>query len=248
MNKEELNIFLESGIIERYIIGEATPDEEELLLELAGKHNEIAEALHKSEMLIHQIVKGSEIELPQSLSDRIFRRTSAKPRFDVFKFSSLAFAAMSTVLLWFYVEVSNNFTENKADFQALQIECDEQSENYAGLKSVLEMVSDTATIRVALNPTQEDALSSALVWFNRTSGEVILSTSNLEGLDQDFDYQLWAIIDNVPVSMGVVEIDEENKFVRVDFRNNPAAFAISIEPKGGSESPTSERIIAVGAL
>ena len=55
------------------------------------------------------------------------------------------------------------------------------------------------------------------------------------------DYQLWAILGAAPSSLGVIKVDESGRAVlRLENVGDPAtlnAFAVSLEPAGGSPNP-----------
>ena len=56
------------------------------------------------------------------------------------------------------------------------------------------------------------------------------------------DYELWAIRDGHPASLGLIKADADGRAVlRLDGVGSPdslAAFAVSLEPAGGSPTPT----------
>jgi len=68
------------------------------------------------------------------------------------------------------------------------------------------------------------------------------------------DYELWVIRGAAPASLGVIEADENGRaVVRVEDVGDPAtieAFAVSLEPSGGSPTPTAPTgpVVMVGAL
>jgi anti-sigma-K factor RskA len=56
-------------------------------------------------------------------------------------------------------------------------------------------------------------------------------------------YQLWAIADGKPVSIGVIE--DSGRVVRLlEWQGRADAFAVTIEPEGGSPVPTSDPVLA----
>jgi len=248
MTKDELKIFLESGIIERYVIGDVTREEEATLLDLAGKHEEVAQALKQSEQLIYKIVKSSEVEMPASLSDKIFDQIKPSTGLNFLKVSGILLSILSIMLLVYAIRTQSLLNESEQELEELQIKCTEASNDFAGLKDAFQLIADPATQRIVLNQTSDPGLNAGLVWYNSTNGMALFTTNNLSELDEDFDYQMWAIVDGIPNSIGIIEMDENNQIIRVGLPEIPSAFAISIEPKGGSESPTVDRIIALGVL
>ncbi|MFO7826202.1 MAG: anti-sigma factor [Cyclobacterium sp.] len=95
-------------------------------------------------------------------------------------------------------------------------------------------------------PMQEDALVD--VFWDRESREVLLSVNQLADLDENSDYQLWAIGADGPVGIGLVNAAEKLNLQTMQEAGEAQAFAITIEPKGGSESPTLEKLVVLGEI
>ncbi len=71
---------------------------------------------------------------------------------------------------------------------------------------------------------------------------------NMPQTASDKQYQLWALIDNRQVDLGVFDIKKEGLLVKMKNVHNAEAFAITIEPRGGSPTPTLEAMSAIGKL
>jgi hypothetical protein len=63
---------------------------------------------------------------------------------------------------------------------------------------------------------------------------------------KDKQYQLWAIVSGKPVSLGV--LDSSNTMQEGLPVSNPQAFAITLEPSGGSINPTMDQMYAMAGL
>lgn len=95
-------------------------------------------------------------------------------------------------------------------------------------------------------PMQEDAAVD--VFWDKESKEVLLSVNQLASLDPNNDYQLWAIGEEGPVGIGLVDPGKILDLQVMDIASGAQAFAITIEPKGGSESPTLEKLVVLGEV
>jgi anti-sigma-K factor RskA len=74
-------------------------------------------------------------------------------------------------------------------------------------------------------------------------GEMAVDTSGLHTLDQGHVYQLWSIVDGTPVSVGV--LDDPGKGASMAMPEPGTQVAITVEPAGGSERPTTDPIVEV---
>jgi anti-sigma-K factor RskA len=73
-------------------------------------------------------------------------------------------------------------------------------------------------------------------------GEMAVDTDELPPLDEEHDYQIWAIHDDTYAPVGVVERETG---AAMDMPDPETVVAITIEPRGGSEQPTTEPIMQV---
>ncbi len=83
--------------------------------------------------------------------------------------------------------------------------------------------------------------SSANVFWDTASASVFLMVKNMPKLPTDQQYQLWALIEGKPKSLGVFDSLQTNVVLEMDNTKKADAFAITIEKKGGNPSPTLEK-------
>jgi anti-sigma-K factor RskA len=88
----------------------------------------------------------------------------------------------------------------------------------------------------------------ARVYFDPDIRLVLVCSSSLPDLEPGRDYQLWAMIDGKPVSVGVLKTRKGNAFELSAPPSVPlgkaSTFAISKEPSGGMPQPTGEIVFA----
>ena len=70
-----------------------------------------------------------------------------------------------------------------------------------------------------------------------------VDTSGLHTLDQGHVYQLWSIVDGTPTSVGV--LDDPGTGASMAMPEPGTQVAITVEPAGGSERPTTDPIVEV---
>ena len=74
-------------------------------------------------------------------------------------------------------------------------------------------------------------------------GEMAVDTSGLRPLDEQHVYQVWSIADGTPSS--VVVLPDPDRGASMEMPAAGTQVAITVEPAGGSEQPTTEPIVAV---
>lgn len=94
------------------------------------------------------------------------------------------------------------------------------------------------------NPAAVGALTR-----NPESGEATLRVANLPPLDPDATYQAWVIVGETPISAGTFTVDGTGAGSHILSGDIPPQFdaiGVSLEPAGGSETPTPGNIILLG--
>ncbi|MBD2847321.1 anti-sigma factor [Paenibacillus sp. IB182496] len=93
-------------------------------------------------------------------------------------------------------------------------------------------------------PPQLGGSGDAYVWINGGSGELLLLIEGWPAYSEQ-DYQVWAVSGREYANMGVLKQarGRAHLYVKSDLLGEADRIALSVEPKGGSTSPTSLRSI-----
>jgi anti-sigma-K factor RskA len=68
----------------------------------------------------------------------------------------------------------------------------------------------------------------------------------MKALSQNQQYQLWAIIDGKPVDAGVFDGNVASLLKMKEIGTGAVTFAVTVEPRGGKQSPTLESMQVAG--
>ncbi len=109
------------------------------------------------------------------------------------------------------------------------------------------VIENSAFTKVVMKGTDNNPNALASVYWNPTSQEAYLSIQTLREISSDNQFQLWAIVDGKPVDMGVFD---ENFLGLLKMKSvaGAQAFAVTIEPRGGKETPSLETMQVVGTI
>ena len=92
-----------------------------------------------------------------------------------------------------------------------------------------------------------DSTALAKVYWNKNSQEAFVDVSKLPVPAGNMQYQLWALVDGKPVDAGVFEVGNgESGLQKMKSIPNAQAFAVTLEPRGGSVSPTLSAMYVFG--
>lgn len=134
------------------------------------------------------------------------------------------------------------------DEMAIQeIECAETKLENQRIEEQLRILRSATNKTVRMSGTDLSPQSLATIYWNPETKKTYLDVNNMPEPPSDKQYQLWAIVSGTPVDMGVFDIDLAATLLQeVPHIDNPAAFAVTLEPKGGSVSPTLDQMYVVG--
>ena len=169
--------------------------------------------------------------------------------------ASLLIAVASAIAAFYFrsqwKETEQELDQVVAQNQEVASQYETASQRAQQLENDLSVVESPDFQQIALAGTDVSPESSAKVYWNRTSSQVYLNAGNLPAPPNDQQYQLWAIVDDQPVSAGVFDLTADGPSPLQAMSSNienAAAFAITLEPRGGSESPTLEAMYVQGAV
>jgi anti-sigma-K factor RskA len=263
--------YIESGIIESYVLGLASAEEASELERLCSEHADIKNAVDEFEALIEKQAFKDAIEPPAEVKDKLmtalaseFARAQAPvvplpvetqkvKSFSVARYlaaASVILLIASTVLNVFlynnYLSVRNKYRAVLTERNSLQVSNDVFETRINNLEESMRIIEnpDVRVITLKGLPGKENNLAS-VYWDNKTK-DVYLLPTKMDTTPPDKQYQLWAIVDGQPVDAGVFgECDGLCKMANIP---KAEAFAITLEKRGGSLTPTLSAMYVMGKI
>lgn len=260
----ETKEYIESGILELYVYGLLSESESE---EVASKAKNSAEinseiiaiekaivALSSSFSPFHSVVNFEKIKEKLELKHApvIALETSSN------KMQYLGWAAALLLLLgvgYQYNELnvtSSQVVATKLEKATLEKEFKSLKIKNTAVETSLAVVRDTKNTVVGLGGQAVAPESFAKVYWNQDTKVVYVDASGLPEPPEGMVYQVWALkLDPLtPTSIGLLENFDKNdqKLFAVNNANEAQAFGITLEPAGGSVSPTMEQLYTLGKV
>ena len=91
------------------------------------------------------------------------------------------------------------------------------------------------------------------VYWNKKDKSVLINyvAMDLPKTDAEHEYQLWAMVNGKPVSLGVFgkpDSTSNEALLKMPAIQEAQAFAVTLEPMGGSVNPTMEKLTVMGGV
>ena len=184
---------------------------------------------------------------------------------DFFLGRALGFAVLLLLLgafgLWRLWSQSNDLQAQVATLEQsnaqLQAELDQARsvntlllDELAGRDETLAYLTQPGAVTFALSDPSGARPAAAGTVTTTADGAVTLAVMNLPPPEADQTYQAWLIVGDTPISAGTFAVDVTGRAL-LTLSNPPAdafdAFGVSLEPAGGSETPTEIVLLGAGA-
>ncbi len=259
----DIKAYIESGIIEQYVLGLTTDEEAVELEQLRLKYPELDEAIISFEKNLEEHLLANPVqphdEIKNLIEEKLFDEPtitkqltpgyiSEKNKRIVGVWKWLAAACIilligSTALNFYFY---SGYKNSKQQYQALLAERNVLMANNASYQKSLDMYEDTSMMRIDMKPMPGKEQNAATILWDKNSKDVYIYAANMQKTPTGMQYQLWAIVDGKPVDAGM--ISNCTGLCKMKKISNPQAFAITLEKEGGSPTPTMSEMFVSGKV
>lgn len=247
--KEKIKIFLDSDLLEQYLLG-ATSKEETLQVErYIAMHPEVRKTYIELQDNLEAFAKMHAIKTPDGLKDKILNsiksQNKGRKKFYLYavaaSFTALIFAGASFTF-WNQnqsLQEENIIVNNK--IQSLEENMRMQLED---VRNQFIVLHNPQTKRLTVKGNNKAKELKAVAYINPVKKLSYINVSKLPNLPDNQCYQMWAEVNGKMLNLGVIqEASDSEKLMALPYGENAMGY-ITIEPTGGNSSPTVENIVA----
>ncbi|HWB94390.1 MAG TPA: anti-sigma factor [Puia sp.] len=250
MNVKE---YIESGIIESYVMGLASEPERAEFERLCAQYPELLEARRRFEERLEGYASENAVPPPPGVKMKVLEAINLQNNKEPAR-SPVALRIIAAAAVVLLIGMAYLYFQTRQENKDLTDTNDRLKNSLDTTRSILKKIVDEQKDVVG-NPnvtvvnmvgTQVAPRSSANVYWDSASSNVYLVVKNMPKLPSDQQYQLWALIGNKPKDLGVFDATDDNVILKMKNTQTAQAFAITIEQKGGSPSPTLQKMQSLG--
>ncbi len=273
---EDIKAYIESGILELYVLGDVSQAEKLEVEAMAAKHPAIKAELEEIEKSLELYAKDNAIEPAENLrekvlnslltnlgDDRIFSaKTIAEKEAEdnvipfrraesvtVYKYALAACFVLLIVSVAALINAYKQIDQSNTLIASLQ----NQNQHFANRANLMDhelgVFRDPSFKMLKLQGTKMSPGSALMVAWSPVKKKVMIdmADANMPANDKQHQYQLWALVGGKPVDLGVFDADTTSKdMVEMKSIASADAFAVTLEPRGGSASPTMSEMMVLG--
>ncbi len=263
MNVKE---YISSGIIESYVLGLASPEEQAEFESMCSQYPEILQARIDFELAMEQEAMQNAVQPPHSMKQKILKAVSPAEakivpmtgggvavKANWLKWVAAACAVLLAGSLYWNISQYDRNRKLQGTYVGLVKDYDSVALRLTEIEDEIAMIALNPNVKMAAMKGMEPSPASfATVYWDTTSKDVYLVVNNLPQPASDKQYQLWALLDGRPIDVGMIDnnvfIGQKKLLLRMKNVGGAQAFAITLEKKGGSEKPTMENMYVMGNL
>jgi len=258
--------YILSGVVESYVLGLATEAEQQEFEALCKQYPEIAQAKLDFELSLEAQLMRDPIALPGVIKERVFQSldTSASNisyqeiedsevpvrRMNVWKWVAAASILLLAGAGYLALTYNDKYQRLQQANTELKNQLDQSNARITELDKTAQTLQNPDLKTATLQGTANAPGSFANVYWDTATKDVWLLINNMPAPVSEKQYQLWALLNGKPIDLGVIEpnIWQEKLLVKMKNVQGAEAFAITLEPQGGSTSPTMEKMYVMGKL
>ena len=272
---EDIKVYIESGILELYVLGNVTPEERAQVEAMAQKHPSIKAELDEIERSLELYAGENAVEPSKDMRNRLLNslvvnlgddRTfkSARTATDeennvipilrarsnnIFKYAFAACFALLIISIAGLFSVYNKLQESNNLVASLQSQNQHFTNQVNLMDRELGVFRDPSFKMLKLQGTSKSPSSALMVAWSPARKKVMIDMANasMPANDKDHQYQLWAMVGGKPVDLGVFDADTTSKGMKeMKSIASADAFAVTLEQRGGSLTPTMDQMMMIG--
>lgn len=275
----DIKQYIESGIIESYVLGTASDQERREVECLSHIYPELKEEILSSQNIVEQYVVSLAKTPPIHIKASLFEKIKVTPQEGTIKplqtenvenkpsiknaginrglKISLAASIMLLIglgsILYVTIQSKNNINaalQNKQQqIKTLEkkyaLKLNGLTNDLAELIAVQSLILDQQTKTILLKGTNLNPDAKAKVYYHSTTSQIVYAGLTMPVPTTDKQYQLWAISNGTPIDLGVISKDSAVFKLKIN-PQTVEAFAITLEPDGGSKTPTLDQLYVIG--
>jgi len=263
----DIKAYIESGVIEAYVLGMATAAETAELEMLRKQHPEVHNAIQAFEAHLEKVAMSNAEAAPaivkQKLNEVLASEFATEDKDDekvvaimppggmvrsMWKYVAAACiillvisGGLNAYLYNQYQDSDRKYTDLLAQQSTMQARMDVMNTRLNGMDESMRIMTDPTVLHVSMPSAKDGANFTATVFWDTKTKDVFLLNNNLPQAPQGKQYQLWAIVDGKPVDAGMMDVCAGV----CHMKNIPKAqaFAITLEKTGGNPTPEGEMYV-----
>lgn len=247
--KEKIKIFLDSDLLEKYLLGSTTELETLQVERYIAMYPEVRETYNELEENLETFAKLHAIKSPEGLKEKIITRIRSE-RHGRKKFFRYAIAASFAAVMFagasyfFWNQNQNLQQENNVVSNQIKVLEADMKQQLEDVRNQFIVLNNPQTKKYNVNGNKKAKELKAVAYINPVKKLSYINVSKLPNLPENQCFQMWAEVNGEMLNLGIIQESTSNQnLLALPYAKNAVGY-ITIEPKGGNLHPTVDNIVA----
>ncbi len=261
--------YIESGVIEAYVLGMATAEESAELETLRKQYPEVSQAVLEFEEHLERVAMSNPEAAPAAVKRNLDQLLAGefksnengkvvtmpatsytKPLWKYVAAASVVLLVGSSILNFYlydqYQSSDKKYSNLLAQQTTMQARIDVMNTKLNGMDESMRIISDPTMKLVSMPSAKTGENFLATVFWDTKTKDVYLLNNSLPQAPKGKQYQLWALVNGQPVDAGTMDLCAG--VCHMKNIPNAQAFAITLEKQGGSATPDLSQLYVLGKI
>ncbi|MFG6686385.1 anti-sigma factor domain-containing protein [Mariniflexile sp. HNIBRBA6329] len=254
----KITTFLNSGLLEKYLLGETTSAETEMVESYISKYPGVQNAYNTLQYNLEIVAKSNAVEAPKSILNNILDELDEAPVVKMntatrqklwYKFSVAAsIAALIFAGNSYFLHLKNQklAEENQVvvdEIFDLRSDIDANNKKLDDIMNQFMELNDPDTYKYIMQGNSRAKNLKTVAYINPKDKTSMIDVVSLPQLPEEQCYQIWAELQGKMVSLGILT-EADRQLRAIPYTENALALNITIEPKGGNTTASLDRMVA----
>lgn len=253
---EKLHTFLQSGLLEKYLVGDTSMAENLEVEHLIDNHPEISEAYQTLQTNLEIISKVNAVEAPLGILNSVLEKTKESPKviempkrpktpwyFIAASIASFIFAGSSIYLLLKNKELNSENNAVVEELYDLRNDIEKNNSKLDELAVQLKKLNDPDALKYVLFGNERAKDLKTVAYINPVEKTSMIDVISLPKLPENQYYQIRAELEDKMVSLGILD-DSERRLQPIPYMEDALALSIAIKNRNEEDITTSEEEVA----
>ena len=255
---EKINTFLNSGLLDKYLLGETTSAETEIVESHITRYPEIENTYNTMQHNLELVAKANAVEAPNNILTNILDELDEAP---VVKLNTVnkykkwhKFSVAASVAALIFAGTSTYFYNQNQKLQSdtfiVDAEIDDLRSDIAQNNKMLDKVmrqllklNNPETEKYIIKGNERAKDLKTVAYINPKEKTSMIDVVSLPELPEEQCYQIWAELQGKMVNLGI--LDKADRTLRnIPYMEDALALSITIEPKGGNAIASTQNSVA----
>ncbi len=254
----KINTFLNSGLLEKYLLGQTNVEETTKVETYISKYPEVQHAYNTLQHNIEIVCKVQDTPAPKTILTNILNElddtpvVALKPKKSYknwYKYSiaasiaALIFAGTSYIFYNQNIELSNENQKVVDEIYDLRHDIEMNNKKLDDIMRQFKQLNDPSTYKYIIEGNNRAKNLKTIAYINPKEKTSMIDVVSLPELPKEQCYQIWAELQGKMVSLGILD-ETDRQLKTIPYTENALGINITIEPKGGNKTATLDNSVA----